>query len=83
MNSVAAEVKQAKTLNLPLGVVVQPFAEAAENEPSVQMVSNQEEEPLLRCGRCKAYVNPFWEFNHDATAVCNLCKFSNTLSPRY
>lgn len=76
-------MKSIKALNLPLGVVVQPFADVMEHEPPVAMVPNIDDEALLRCARCKAYVNAYWVFNHDGTAICNICKFSNGLTGKY
>jgi protein transport protein SEC24 len=50
----------------PLGAWITPFG--ADNVPSVNVHSP------LRCHRCKAYVNPYFQFDGSRKmATCNIC----------
>ncbi|KAJ3332353.1 COPII coat Sec23p-Sfb3p heterodimer component, partial [Kappamyces sp. JEL0680] len=38
----------------------------------------------IRCSRCQAYANPFFQFiNGGRLFICNLCSFSNEVPPNY
>eukprot|EP00826_Nyctotherus_ovalis_P006740 TRINITY_DN11624_c0_g3_i5.p2 TRINITY_DN11624_c0_g3~~TRINITY_DN11624_c0_g3_i5.p2 ORF type:complete len:298 (-),score=27.72 TRINITY_DN11624_c0_g3_i5:1675-2568(-) len=59
--------------SLPLGAIVQPFAELSEFEVPVPL-SIHGADDLLRCVRCGAYVNPNFVFTDAGTnAHCNIC----------
>ena len=68
--------------NMPLGMVVHPFADTSIDEEEVPLVY-----PTtcpFRCSRCKAYVNPFYSWiDNGARAVCNICKFSGEVPNDY
>ena len=76
------------TSQIPFGVIVQPLAELTpleyqEQQQDIPYVDYGEEGPF-RCYRCKAYVNPYFNFvDHGAKAVCNLCSFSNDVPVNY
>jgi protein transport protein SEC24 len=64
---------------VPLGVVLQPFAEQTLQEEPLTLLTTQE---LLRCSRCRSYVNPNYTFKANS-AVCNLCKMAIELPNWY
>lgn len=59
---------------MPLSMVVCPLAETIEDkETGVATVDFGEEGPM-RCGKCKAYVNPFMQFTDNGMRFnCNFC----------
>lgn len=58
---------------LPLGLVVQPFASLRAEEGSVPVVDFGENGPP-RCQRCRGYINSFCLFIEGGQKfVCNLC----------
>lgn len=58
---------------IPLGVVLMPFAEGADSQ-SLDLV-DPGSTGILRCPRCRSYVNPFfkWASRSNATLECNMC----------
>ena len=61
---------------LPLGLVVQPFATLREEEASVPIIDFGEIGPP-RCSRCRGYINPWCQFiDGGQKFVCNLCNAS-------
>ena len=63
---------------IAFGVMVQPLAQPtqydySEGYPEVPQIDFLEDGPF-RCSRCKAYVNPCFQFIHEGRkATCNLC----------
>ena len=68
---------------LPFGVVIQPLADTPPAEGAVPLVDFGEAGPV-RCGRCRAYVNPFFSFADGGRSfVCNMCAFVNRVPDDY
>ena len=68
--------------HIPFGVVVQPLADTTLDEEPVPLMEYPE--GPFRCGRCKAYVNSYFNFvDMGKSAICNLCKMSNQVSNEY
>ncbi|KAL9231495.1 hypothetical protein vseg_006720 [Gypsophila vaccaria] len=68
--------------HLPLGAVVCPLAEASEGEevPVVNFGSGG----IVRCRRCRTYVNPYVTFTDSGRKWrCNLCALLNDVSGEY
>lgn len=58
---------------LPLGLVVQPFASLKEEEGSVPVVDFGEAGPP-RCQRCRGYINAWCVFTEGGQKfICSLC----------
>ncbi|CAN6620335.1 SED5-binding protein 3 [Trichomonascus vanleenenianus] len=69
-----------KETELPLGIIVQPFAPT---DDPVPIVDFSETEPP-RCRRCRAYMNPSMLFIQGGTKfVCNMCQHTNAVSSDY
>ncbi|BGP15597.1 hypothetical protein JCM10213_004114 [Rhodosporidiobolus nylandii] len=68
---------------LPLGMVVQPFAQARPEEGSIPVVDFGEVGPP-RCERCRGYINPWCVFIEGGQKfVCNLCGGETPVAPEY
>ncbi|KAL3517621.1 hypothetical protein ACH5RR_020210 [Cinchona calisaya] len=68
--------------HLPLGAVVCPLAEAPEGEevPIVNFVTTG----IIRCKRCRTYVNPYVTFtDHGRKWRCNICSLLNDVPGEY
>ncbi|XP_027175353.1 protein transport protein Sec24-like At3g07100 [Coffea eugenioides] len=68
--------------HLPLGAVVCPLAEAPESEevPIVNFLTTG----IIRCRRCRTYVNPYVTFtDHGRKWRCNLCSLLNDVPGEY
>eukprot|EP00929_Paragymnodinium_shiwhaense_P054194 TRINITY_DN27156_c0_g1_i1.p1 TRINITY_DN27156_c0_g1~~TRINITY_DN27156_c0_g1_i1.p1 ORF type:complete len:1017 (-),score=187.41 TRINITY_DN27156_c0_g1_i1:458-3508(-) len=73
VNQVPAYPSTANTAHVPIALMIQPFAELTPLEAPVPAVDFGEQGPL-RCTRCKAYVNPFFQWtNFGREVVCNFC----------
>lgn len=71
--SLPATDEMAAAAQLPLGLVVQPFAELKEEEGEVPVVDFGEGGPP-RCNRCRGYINPWCHFVDGGQKFnCNLC----------
>lgn len=65
-----------RACRIPLGVVVQPFAQSQSEDP-IPLVDFQTSGPP-RCSRCRAYINPWCAFSHGGSRwTCNLCTSEN------
>lgn len=65
-------------LKLPLGIIINPYASQEEDHvPTSTGI-------ILRCRKCRAYVNPYVEW-YDAGAryKCNLCFYVNDVPPDF
>ena len=75
------------TSGISFGVTIQPLAQPsqydyAEGYGDLPVVDFLEDGPF-RCSKCKAYVNPSFQFTQDGRkAVCNLC-FAESPVPDY
>ncbi|XP_065848459.1 protein transport protein SEC24 A-like [Euphorbia lathyris] len=68
--------------HLPLGAVVCPLAEAPDGEevPVVNFVSSG----IIRCRRCRTYVNPYVTFSDAGRKWrCNICSLLNDVPGEY
>ena len=71
----------AKT-RLSLGLTVTPFPYAGGEEESVPVAPPQA--PILRCSRCRTYLNPFVEVMDSGSRwKCNLCYVINDFPAHY
>lgn len=69
--------------NVPLGLVIQPFAGLRDEEGRVEMVDFREEGPP-RCGRCRGYINPWVTWLEGGMKwCCNLCGGVTDVSQAY
>eukprot|EP00928_Gymnodinium_smaydae_P036760 TRINITY_DN25652_c0_g1_i1.p1 TRINITY_DN25652_c0_g1~~TRINITY_DN25652_c0_g1_i1.p1 ORF type:complete len:1025 (-),score=202.29 TRINITY_DN25652_c0_g1_i1:144-3218(-) len=72
-NQVPALPATANSVQVPIGVVCQPFAELTPFEAPIPLVDLGEAGPL-RCTRCKAYANAYFQFHSQGRmATCNFC----------
>jgi len=77
LNQVATTDEALTQSAIPFGAIVQPLADLPPNEAQVAVVDYGETGPL-RCGRCRAYINPFFTFtDRGRSFVCNMCGFVN------
>ncbi|KAF7121232.1 hypothetical protein RHSIM_Rhsim13G0029500 [Rhododendron simsii] len=68
--------------HLPLGAVVCPLAEAPDGE--VVPVVNFTPSGIIRCRRCRTYVNPYVTFTDGGRKWrCNICAWLNDVSGDY
>ncbi|KAM3273269.1 hypothetical protein ACQJBY_042927 [Aegilops geniculata] len=83
MNQIPCTGDLLTTSGMPLAIMVQPFALPHPSEEAIQLVDFGEM-GLIRCSRCKAYINPFMRFvDQGKIFICNLCGFSNDTPREY
>ncbi|KRX02234.1 Zinc finger, Sec23/Sec24-type [Pseudocohnilembus persalinus] len=76
VNSLSNEPSLLNQCQIPLGVIVSPFAEGTAYEQDVP-VSDYQDGHIQRCSRCKSYINPHWTFTDNGQSfTCNICKLS-------
>ncbi|AAZ10573.1 protein transport protein Sec24A, putative [Trypanosoma brucei brucei TREU927] len=72
--------KLADTLQLPLGIIFQPFADTRPAEVDFSQLGGR----LIRCCRCIAYINPFTTFCEGGRRwQCMLCRHMNETPNEY
>ncbi|CAL0311188.1 unnamed protein product [Lupinus luteus] len=81
-NAVPSSQSLASRWHLPLGAVVCPLAEPPEGE-EVPIVSFAPAS-VVRCRRCRTYVNPFMTFTEGGRKYrCNVCTLLNDVPSEY
>ena len=69
---------------LPLGLVVQPFAPLKPEEGGAVPIVDFGESGPPRCQHCRGYINPFCSFIEGGQKwVCNLCGGATAVDPAY
>lgn len=64
---------------LPFGLTVTPYPHPSD-QFNVPVVTG----PILRCRRCRTYINPYVEWiDHGSKFRCNLCYLINEIPPEY
>lgn len=72
-----------KSSGVPLGLILQPFADAGPGESPVPLVDPGAAGPQ-RCARCRAYMNAFNKFSDGGRAyMCSLCGHVNRVAENY
>ncbi|RVX69792.1 hypothetical protein B0A52_06437 [Exophiala mesophila] len=83
INNIPSTVDSLSSTGLPLGLVLQPFAQPQEGELPIPVLDFGETGPP-RCRRCRTYINPFMTFRSGGNKlVCNMCNFPNDVAPEY
>eukprot|EP00397_Hematodinium_sp_SG-2012_P002207 GEMP01002213.1.p1 GENE.GEMP01002213.1~~GEMP01002213.1.p1 ORF type:complete len:1042 (+),score=152.49 GEMP01002213.1:405-3530(+) len=78
-----SSVSLAQRLDFPMGFIVQPLAPVLEGQIEVPLIYSADV-GIVRCNRCRAYVNPYAKFIDDGTRwTCNLCGFSSETPSHY
>ncbi|KAM0787449.1 hypothetical protein ACM66B_003529 [Microbotryomycetes sp. NB124-2] len=73
----------AHAAQIPLGLVVQPFAQVRDGEAPVSVVDFSDDGPP-RCQRCRGYINPWCLFVEGGQKfLCNLCGAATDVAPSY
>ena len=73
----------AATSQLPIAILIQPFAQLRPDEGAVPVVQCPESGPP-RCKRCRAYINPWFVFIEGGQKfMCNLCGTPTECPPDY
>ncbi|KAJ3328411.1 COPII coat Sec23p-Sfb3p heterodimer component [Blyttiomyces sp. JEL0837] len=68
---------------LPLGAVIQPLADLEHDEAPLSVVDCGPNGPI-RCRRCRAYINPYFQFTDGGRKfICNLCGCDTEVPPDY
>jgi protein transport protein SEC24 len=58
-----------------MGLILVPFRNHMPNEAPVPLVSSPQ---IIRCRRCRTYINPFVTFIEQGTRwKCNMCYLGN------
>lgn len=69
--------------HLPFGAVVQPMAEDPESQSPIPVIGLTSA-GIVRCRRCRTYVNPFMQFADGGRRYrCNLCGLLNDVPVEY
>jgi protein transport protein SEC24 len=83
VNNIPSSQEALASTGLPLGLVLQPFAQPQEGEQPIPVLDFGEAGPP-RCRRCRTYINPFMTFRSGGSKlVCNMCNFPNDVAPEY
>lgn len=83
LNQVPFSADLLNNVSMPLALMVSPLALPEPEDDQIQVVDLGEQGPI-RCGRCKAYMNPFMRFmSSGRTFMCNFCGHSNNTPDQY
>jgi len=73
-NQIGSEASVASGTAVPLGLIIRPLAPFGMAEEKVGLVNGQTTSGVMRCSKCRAYVNPFMRFTDNGhKVVCNFC----------
>ena len=71
LNAFPTTSSLASKSKIPLGLSISPFRTPLPSEPDVPVISSGS---IVRCRRCRTYINPFIKFSDQGTRWhCNLC----------
>lgn len=74
LNQISTLNDATKACAIPIAAICQPLAEPAPGEAPIPVVDPGPDGPM-RCGRCRAYINPFFTFVERGNSFqCNLCQ---------
>lgn len=75
INSIPSTQAMLTKTKLPFGLVIAPYRKLLEGEPDVPVINP---EMIVRCRRCRTYINPWIQFVEQGTRWrCNLCYLTN------
>jgi len=81
-NNIAMDAELIEQTRLSIGAIIQPLANLGDGEEPIPII-HYEKGPV-RCGKCLAYVNPFFQFVEQGNAfICNLCEMRNEVPDEY
>ncbi|DBA76931.1 TPA: hypothetical protein ACH3X1_009527 [Trebouxia sp. C0004] len=81
-NAIPAQQAVRARFQLPLGAIAHPFADPPEGSPLP--VIQLENYGIIRCRRCRTYINPFMIWSEDGRRFqCNLCGMVCECPPEY
>ncbi|CAD6890891.1 unnamed protein product [Tilletia laevis] len=81
--SMPASDEIASATQIPIAVMVQPFAQQRHDEQPLHIVDCGEHGPP-RCKKCRAYINPWCIFIEQGQKwMCNLCGSPTEVRPEY
>ncbi|KAJ7973226.1 Protein transport protein Sec24-like [Quillaja saponaria] len=81
-NAIPSSQSLVSRWHLPLGAVVCPLAEAPSGEEVA--IVNFSPSSVIRCRRCRAYVNPYVTFTDSGRKFrCNICALLNDVPSEY
>jgi len=83
MNAVPDSTSLLNKCNIPYGAMVHPMAESDNPQDKIPTV-NFGVTGIIRCRKCRAYINPFVAFTDGGRRWrCNLCGLSNDVPGEY
>ena len=82
MSSVPNSGDLLSTSGMPLSIMTRPLALPHPEEAPIPVIDNGKTGPI-RCGRCKAYMNPYMRFVDHLRFECNFCYFVNEAPHEY
>lgn len=83
LNNIPISKEALSATALPLGLVLQPLAALQEGEQPIPVLDFGDVGPP-RCRRCRAYINPFMQFQSGGNKfVCNMCAYPNETPGEY
>ncbi|KAH0473601.1 MAG: uncharacterized protein KVP18_001204 [Porospora cf. gigantea A] len=84
MGKAPSSASQRQKVALPLGIAITPLATEPESGPPLQTVSFGPSGKIIRCNKCRTYVNPFvtWEAG-GRRWQCNMCGLTQETSNAY
>eukprot|EP01114_Cavostelium_apophysatum_P023174 TRINITY_DN864_c0_g1_i2.p1 TRINITY_DN864_c0_g1~~TRINITY_DN864_c0_g1_i2.p1 ORF type:complete len:800 (+),score=151.47 TRINITY_DN864_c0_g1_i2:45-2444(+) len=83
LNAVPSSTNLLNKSNIPLGCVIHPMARPLTTEDQIPII-NFGASGILRCRRCRGYINPFVSFTDGGRRWrCNLCSLPNDVPGDY